>query len=136
WGNLYSCASQPILFQRWSSGLCSSAEKDKMGNSKSQPVAGFSDINANMPQLEARVGRISISGRYHRLPKKLEDHYEVATKILGSGYNGVVRQATNKSSSSGGQKYAVKVRRGDVAVRIKLLEGRLGGCCFSAFVPA
>ncbi|CAE8674166.1 unnamed protein product, partial [Polarella glacialis] len=82
--------------------------QDKMGNSKSQPVAGFSDINANMPQLEARVGRISISGRYHRLPKKLEDHYEVATKILGSGYNGVVRQATNKSSSSGGQKYAVK----------------------------
>jgi len=41
-------------------------------------------------------GKIAVSGRYHRSPRKLEDDYEVTQKVLGSGYNGVVRMGVNK----------------------------------------
>jgi calcium-dependent protein kinase len=53
---------------------------------------------------EAKVGKLAVSGRYHRSPKKLEDDYTRETKVLGSGYNGQVHMATNQS----GQKFAVK----------------------------
>jgi len=54
----------------------------------------------------AVVGKVAVSGRYHRAPRKLEDDYEVLTKVLGSGYNGVVRMGINKINKS--QKVAVK----------------------------
>lgn len=56
--------------------------------------------------IEARVGKIPLSGRYHRNPKTIDDDYEVCNKVLGSGYNGVVRQANSRVNR--GQKYAVK----------------------------
>jgi calcium-dependent protein kinase len=47
-----------------------------------------------------------ISGRYHKVPKKLEDDYvPIKGKVLGQGYNGVVYLAKSKSS---GEQYAVK----------------------------
>eukprot|EP00929_Paragymnodinium_shiwhaense_P012914 TRINITY_DN120796_c0_g1_i1.p1 TRINITY_DN120796_c0_g1~~TRINITY_DN120796_c0_g1_i1.p1 ORF type:complete len:563 (-),score=150.17 TRINITY_DN120796_c0_g1_i1:273-1961(-) len=53
------------------------------------------------------VGRIAAVGRYHRLPKRLEDDYDIPkAKALGSGYNGAVLLATSKTSPT--QKYAVK----------------------------
>jgi calcium-dependent protein kinase len=51
-----------------------------------------------------RVGHISVEGRYHRLPKRLQDDYKLESKQLGSGYNGAVILATDKV----GKKYAVK----------------------------
>jgi len=54
---------------------------------------------------EERVGKIQVTGRYHRLPKKLVDDYQTTSKVLGSGYNGQVFSATRKSD---GQKFAVK----------------------------
>uniref|UniRef100_A0A7S4PVE9 Calmodulin n=1 Tax=Alexandrium monilatum TaxID=311494 RepID=A0A7S4PVE9_9DINO len=54
---------------------------------------------------ESRIGKIAISGRYHRFPKRLEDDYQIEKKVLGSGYNGSVIQA--KSIQTGLQ-YAVK----------------------------
>lgn len=59
-------------------------------------------------RLEARCGKIPLSGRYHKVPRRIEDDYEVCNKVLGSGYNGVVRMASRKSSSSQDQKFAVK----------------------------
>lgn len=53
----------------------------------------------------ARVGKITVNGRYHRLPKKLSDDYDIDTKVLGSGYNGQVLLATSKVT---GNKFAVK----------------------------
>merc|ERR1712032_1790232 len=53
------------------------------------------------------MGKLPVTGRYHRLPKKLEDDYQVAARVLGSGYNGVVRLA----AAAGGrqnQKFAIK----------------------------
>lgn len=51
-----------------------------------------------------RVGKIGITGRYHVLPKKLEDDYTVDDEaVLGTGMNGSVYMATQ-----GGAKFAVK----------------------------
>jgi len=58
--------------------------------------------------IEKDVGKLQLSGRYHRLPKKLEDDYEVTQKVLGSGYNGAVRMGVRKLHASGEQKVAVK----------------------------
>lgn len=54
---------------------------------------------------EAKLGRIPISGRFHCLPRKLEDDYIVEEKALGTGFNGAVLLAT---SSVTGAKFAVK----------------------------
>lgn len=51
-----------------------------------------------------RIGHLSVEGRYHRSPKKLEDDYIVEHHQLGSGYNGAVMLAKDKA----GKKYAVK----------------------------
>mmetsp|Transcript_111660 Transcript_111660/g.346472 ORF Transcript_111660/g.346472 Transcript_111660/m.346472 type:complete len:530 (-) Transcript_111660:203-1792(-) len=69
-----------------------------------------SKLDVIADQVQARVGRISLSGRYHRPPKKLDDDYVVAAKVLGSGYNGVVREATrqNPKEKNEKQKFAVK----------------------------
>jgi calcium-dependent protein kinase len=54
---------------------------------------------------ESKVGKLAVSGRYHRSPKKLEDDYKPLSKVLGSGYNGQVHLAESKQT---GGKYAVK----------------------------
>jgi len=54
---------------------------------------------------EDRRGRIPVEGRYHRLPKHVEDDYCVGDRPLGSGANGVVLMATNRRT---GAKVAVK----------------------------
>jgi len=58
-------------------------------------------------EVEARAGKIALSGRYHKLPKQIGDDYEVVAKVLGSGYSGVVRMATLKNGKST-EKFAVK----------------------------
>ncbi|CAK9094630.1 unnamed protein product [Durusdinium trenchii] len=52
-----------------------------------------------------RSGRLNITGRYHRLPKRMEDDYESLPQVLGSGYNGEVKLARCKTT---GAKFAVK----------------------------
>mmetsp|Transcript_99773 Transcript_99773/g.177603 ORF Transcript_99773/g.177603 Transcript_99773/m.177603 type:complete len:543 (-) Transcript_99773:29-1657(-) len=55
---------------------------------------------------EDRVGKLTISGRYHK-KRSLEMDYTVLKKnVLGSGYNGQVYQAAPKSGGTG--LYAVK----------------------------
>mmetsp|Transcript_18060 Transcript_18060/g.38565 ORF Transcript_18060/g.38565 Transcript_18060/m.38565 type:complete len:541 (+) Transcript_18060:97-1719(+) len=57
------------------------------------------------PNAEKRIGRISVKGRYHHLPNRLEDSYDLETTALGSGYNGVVYLAKSLET---GQRVAVK----------------------------
>jgi calcium-dependent protein kinase len=57
-------------------------------------------------RLEAKMGKIPFSGRYHREPRMLEDDYVMSQSVLGSGYNGEVRMATSVANPS--QKVAVK----------------------------
>jgi len=58
-------------------------------------------------RLEARCGKIPLSGRYHKHPRTIDDDYDVSAKVLGSGYSGVVRLATGKHAQQR-QTYAVK----------------------------
>lgn len=54
----------------------------------------------------SRAGKFTISGRYHRMPRKIEDDYIILKKnVLGSGYNGKVFEARGRT---GGGTYAVK----------------------------
>jgi len=66
-----------------------------MGN-ESSSQQGKKKMSETMDRVESKVGKVQLSGRYHRLPKKMEDDYEVSQKVLGSGYNGVVRMGTSK----------------------------------------
>ncbi|CAJ1348617.1 unnamed protein product [Effrenium voratum] len=52
-----------------------------------------------------RSGRLNITGRYHRLPKRIEDDYRSLPQVLGTGYNGEVKLA---SCTHTGAKFAVK----------------------------
>eukprot|EP00928_Gymnodinium_smaydae_P087940 TRINITY_DN72111_c0_g1_i1.p1 TRINITY_DN72111_c0_g1~~TRINITY_DN72111_c0_g1_i1.p1 ORF type:complete len:536 (-),score=99.57 TRINITY_DN72111_c0_g1_i1:117-1724(-) len=58
-------------------------------------------------RLEERIGKIPVTGRYHRSPRKISDDYDVLDDALGSGYNGVVKLATRKGKPKG-DKFAVK----------------------------
>jgi len=60
-------------------------------------------------RVEARVGKLPVSGRYHRLPRRLEDDYKVQRKALGKGAGGEVRAATHRRH--GDRRYAVKLFR-------------------------
>jgi len=67
---------------------------------------GNAGLDSVVKRAEGRVGKLSVSGRYHRLPKTLEADYTVMkSNVLGSGYNGQVLQARSKTS---GGVYAVK----------------------------
>jgi len=52
-----------------------------------------------------RSGRLNITGRYHRLPKRMQDDYESLPQVLGTGYNGEVKLARCRHT---GAKFAVK----------------------------
>lgn len=56
-------------------------------------------------QVQNDIGQVAVEGRYHRLPKKLEDDYVLGKQALGTGYNGAVMQATRKADQ---KKVAVK----------------------------
>jgi len=63
-------------------------------------------MSDNLERASSACGKVAVSGRYHRAPRKLEDDYEVTQKVLGSGYNGVVRMGVSKINKT--QKVAVK----------------------------
>jgi calcium-dependent protein kinase len=68
-------------------------------------------MEAVQQRAQERSGKMSISGRYHRLPQKIEDAYDIdKSSVLGSGYNGQVYMATSlgAATSANKTKYAVK----------------------------
>lgn len=59
-----------------------------------------------MPQAAGKeIGKAWTHGRYHSLPKTLEDDYELSKKVLGEGMSGQVHLGTNRRS---GEKVAIK----------------------------
>eukprot|EP00927_Polykrikos_kofoidii_P002438 TRINITY_DN10976_c0_g1_i1.p1 TRINITY_DN10976_c0_g1~~TRINITY_DN10976_c0_g1_i1.p1 ORF type:complete len:555 (+),score=120.75 TRINITY_DN10976_c0_g1_i1:182-1846(+) len=42
---------------------------------------------------ERRSSKVQVSGRYNRLPKRVEDFYDIQGDVLGSGFNGSVFKA-------------------------------------------
>merc|ERR1719171_251922 len=71
-----------------------------------QQGARARSTSESLERAGSKVGKVGLSGRYHMHPKKLEDDYEVTQKVLGSGYNGVVRMGISKVNKA--QKVAVK----------------------------
>jgi len=71
-----------------------------MGGSKSK--AGLDGV---LERSESRVGKVSVTGRYHKKPKELIHDYDMQKTVLGSGYNGSVHMATNKNTKD---RFAVK----------------------------
>jgi len=63
---------------------------------------------AQRASIEERVGLAQVSGRYHRLPRTLQQDYDVTTTVLGSGVNGAVRLAISKNQHHPSHKFAVK----------------------------
>jgi serine/threonine protein kinase len=67
---------------------------------------GKTGLDGAVQRAVQRQGSMAISGRYHRLPKTLEEDYEpLKAQVLGKGYNGVVYLAKSRTT---GEKYAVK----------------------------
>jgi len=68
-------------------------------------------LQATTKRAAERSGKVAVSARYKRLPKKLEDDYIMdvlgtgESVVLGTGYNGSVFMAKSKTSK---HKYAVK----------------------------
>eukprot|EP00429_Kryptoperidinium_foliaceum_P049797 CAMPEP_0176106664 /NCGR_PEP_ID=MMETSP0120_2-20121206/53526_1 /TAXON_ID=160619 /ORGANISM="Kryptoperidinium foliaceum, Strain CCMP 1326" /LENGTH=641 /DNA_ID=CAMNT_0017440785 /DNA_START=108 /DNA_END=2031 /DNA_ORIENTATION=- len=64
--------------------------------------------SSNFSELaEEMVGRWSVASRYHQLPTRIEDDYAIMEKVLGSGYNGLVRMARGRGGACK-QTFAVK----------------------------
>jgi calcium-dependent protein kinase len=67
---------------------------------------GLQEVDEAKKEASARVGRLPVEGRYHRLPRRLEDDYELRQdKPLGIGFSGSVILATSRRT---GVAYAVK----------------------------
>lgn len=56
-------------------------------------------------RVEARTSKLSLSGRYHRFPQKLEADYKCSEHVLGTGANGKVRLIHSRRN---GGRYALK----------------------------
>ncbi|CAE7305452.1 CPK1 [Symbiodinium necroappetens] len=80
-----------------------------MGGTKSKPQGkdGYSDIGGEVIRISEHMGKIPVSGRYHRKPRRIGDDYKIHETVLGSGYNGVVNMATSIGLDDD-QKFAVK----------------------------
>lgn len=64
------------------------------------------DVVTARRRAEASAGRLGVLGRYHQLPRKLEDDYCFqADEVLGAGANGEVKVVKNRQA---GMKFAVK----------------------------
>jgi calcium-dependent protein kinase len=60
------------------------------------------------PEVKKRVGSAPLLGRYHKLPRRLQDDFTLAGMVLGEGCNGKVHMATRKGAPRQAQRYAVK----------------------------
>jgi len=76
------------------------------GHLKRDSTHDLDSLHDITDRLEAKVGTINISGRYHRFPRTMETDYVFCEDVLGSGFNGDVRLATSKERPD--HKFAVK----------------------------
>jgi calcium-dependent protein kinase len=75
-----------------------------MGGSSSKITK--EELAAAVERAEERLGKIGVSGRYHRSPKKIQDDYVLETaKVLGTGRSGSVFGAKSRQT---GALFAVK----------------------------
>eukprot|EP00931_Biecheleriopsis_adriatica_P055042 TRINITY_DN32465_c0_g1_i1.p1 TRINITY_DN32465_c0_g1~~TRINITY_DN32465_c0_g1_i1.p1 ORF type:complete len:627 (+),score=159.20 TRINITY_DN32465_c0_g1_i1:41-1882(+) len=84
-------------------GKITAAKSNGTSSSKgSQQGKGLAAVTDRAAE---RSGRSNISGRYHRHPKTFDHDYTLMPEVLGEGYNGQVRLATNKITK---RQFAIK----------------------------
>mmetsp|Transcript_56819 Transcript_56819/g.133447 ORF Transcript_56819/g.133447 Transcript_56819/m.133447 type:complete len:548 (+) Transcript_56819:165-1808(+) len=67
----------------------------------------YAPLEEAVRSAEKNSGKLMVSGRYHRHPRKLEDDYITFSHVvLGSGYNGTVVLAASRHDQS--KQYAIK----------------------------
>jgi len=77
-----------------------------MGNAfKKKQKSKFSG-SVCVEHLHDKLGRLQVSGRYHRHPRQVHDDYKLSDEVLGGGLSGKVHMATSKIAHN--QKFAVK----------------------------
>jgi serine/threonine protein kinase len=90
-----------------SSPSTSKSPREKQpGHLKRDHTHDLDSLHDITDRLEAKVGTINISGRYHRFPRTMGTDYVITQDVLGSGHNGDVRLATSKERPD--HKFAVK----------------------------
>ncbi|CAJ1372484.1 unnamed protein product, partial [Effrenium voratum] len=98
--------AREFLAVRFVADLSAARVGPELEASMGQTVGTESGLDNVIKRAESRVGKFTISGRYHRKPRKMEDDYIILKKnVLGSGYNGKVYEARGRT---GGGTYAVK----------------------------
>jgi len=78
----------------------------KIGQFTSSDKSSKSSVSVTQ-EVEKRIGKVPLLGRYHQLPRKLDDDFKLTGKTLGSGMNGAVNMAVRKNSPEG-ESFAVK----------------------------
>lgn len=78
----------------------------KLASHGAAPTLGPRLLSRGTADLKGNSSELAVSGRYHVAPKKLDDDYQIDSgMVLGSGCNGSVYMATNKTTK---EKCAVK----------------------------
>eukprot|EP00933_Yihiella_yeosuensis_P014947 TRINITY_DN13183_c0_g6_i1.p1 TRINITY_DN13183_c0_g6~~TRINITY_DN13183_c0_g6_i1.p1 ORF type:complete len:559 (-),score=108.52 TRINITY_DN13183_c0_g6_i1:304-1980(-) len=75
-------------------------------SSNKYPTEAPADLETAQKRAIDRMGLLPVAGRYFRLPRRIQDDYQMDGKVLGKGMSGSVVSATCKHSPQ--QKYAVK----------------------------
>lgn len=91
-------------------GECDEGKAEKTEADARECATILSNLHMVRERVEARVGKLPVSGRYHRLPRRLDDNYRVTRKALGKGASGEVRLAV-RANSACSRKYAIKSYR-------------------------
>jgi calcium-dependent protein kinase len=76
-----------------------------MGQANRKVVSVKDQLADVRDKAESRMGKVAVTGRYHLLPRKLEDDFRLGTNVLGTGLNGAVLTAVAKDT---GREVAVK----------------------------
>jgi len=87
-------------------GDTSSNFRSKLGMLSEQVQKLTQHVPNPLERAEKSVGKIGVTGRYHRAPRTIEEDLRQTSKILGTGLNGAVRLATSRTNPD--CKYAVK----------------------------
>jgi len=71
-----------------------SSGAEPAGSDGKPPLLSVTSVRSEVEDTQTRVmkqvGRIAVTGRYVRLPRRIEDDWKLAGKVLGTGFNGNV----------------------------------------------
>lgn len=82
-----------------------------MGGCGSLQRGGEDGFKSATLRAEGRLGKLTVSSRYHRLPRRFRDDYKLESAVLGTGCSGQVHLAKSRHKDSSARRYAAKCLR-------------------------